>query len=115
MSKIKIKTTVNNEKFLFKGIKKQNKIIYKDDDISVTIDISNIIVLTRENLDFKLQLIFDQNKETTGTYLLKMNNNYLELQVKTKKLVIEPKFIEIIYIINSSDEIKNFKLEFEEI
>lgn len=115
MSKIKIKTTINNEKFLFKGIKNQNKIIYKDNDVLVTIDISNTIVLTRENLDFKLQLTFDQNKETIGSYLLKMCNNYLELKVKTKKLVIESKFIEIIYIINNSDEIKNFKLEFEEI
>ena len=115
MSKIKIKATINDEKFLFKGIKKQNKIIYKDNDILVTIDITNIIILTRENFDFKLNLIFDKNKNTIGTYLLKTSNNYLELQIKTEKIVVEQNSIEIIYNINNNEESINFKLEFEEI
>lgn len=115
MSKIRIKATVNDEKFLFKGIKKENKIIYKDNDVSVIIDISNIIILTRENLDFKINLIFDKKENTKGVYLLKSSNNYLELQIKTEKLVVLENSIEIIYNINSNEETINFKLEFEEI
>ena len=88
MPKIEIKATIDNKIFLCKGIKNQNKIIYKDNDISVMIDISNIVILTRESLDFKLKLIFDQNENTKGVYLLKSSNNYLELQIKTEKLVI---------------------------
>lgn len=115
MARISIKTAINDEKFLFKGIKKKNKIIYKDNDISVMIDISNIVVLTRENLDFKINLIFDEKENTKGFYLLKSSNNYLELQIKTEKLVVLENSIEIIYNINSNEETINFKLEFEAI
>lgn len=115
MSKIRIKATINNEKFLFKGIKKQNKLIYKDNDILVTIDIANVVTLRRENFDFKLNLIFDKNKNTNGIYLLKSANSYLDLLIETKKLIVLEDFIEIIYNINNNKENIEFKLEFEEI
>ena len=43
MSKIKIKTTINDEYFYCEGIKNKNNIIYKDNNVSVKIIFSDII------------------------------------------------------------------------
>ncbi len=115
MSKVRIKTTINEKKSIFIGIKKQNRIIYNDIDILVAIDIADIVTLRRENSEFKLNLIFDKNKNTKGIYLLKKSNKYLELQVKTEELIIESNNIKIIYHIVDGAETIEFKLEFEEI
>lgn len=115
MSKVRIKTTINEKESLFKGIKKQNCLIYKDNDILVTINIDKIVILQRENSQFKLELTFDKNKKTKVIYLLKAYNKYLELQVETKELIIGLNNIDIIYHIVDSEEDVNFKLEFEEI
>lgn len=115
MSKIKIKTTIDEENFCFEGIKNKNSIIYKDSDVAVKIMITDIIRLTRENNDFKIELIFNEKEETKINYLLKQYNQTMELKLKTEKLNIDNNYIEILYDIVDTGDKKSFKLEFEEI
>ncbi len=116
MSKIKIKTTINGKIVEFKGIKKQNSIIYKDSDILVSIIIDNILKIKRENDEFKLELNFIKNKQTKVYYVLKKYNQNLEFLLETKKLDIGKNYIEVLYhIVDSNDDDISFMLEFEEI
>lgn len=116
MSKIKIKTTINDEYFYCEGIKNKNNIIYKDNNVSVKIIFSDIIKIIRENSEYKIELNFNKNEKTKINYLLKEYNKSLELNLVTKNININNNYIEILYEIIDSDEGNiNFKLEFEEI
>lgn len=116
MSKIKIKTTINEKIEEFKGIKKQNSIVYKDNDVLVSIKLDDILKITRENNEFKLELNFINNKQTKVSYILKDYKQNLEFLLETKKLNIEKNYIEILYhIVDSNDGDISFMLEFEEI
>ena len=116
MSKIKIKTTINDEYFYCEGIKNKNNIIYKDNNVSVKIIFSDIIKIIRENSEYKIELNFNKNKKTKINYLLKEYNKSLELNLVTKNININNNYIEILYeIIDNNEGNINFKLEFEEI
>lgn len=114
MSKIKIKTTINGQVFSGEGIKNKNNIIYKDESATVKINISEVIKISRENDELKLDLILDKNNITKSLYLLKQYNKTIELIIKTKKIELSEKNLKINYEIIDSDDI-NFSIEFEEI
>lgn len=116
MSKIKIKTTINEEYFYCEGIKNKNNIIYKDNIVSVKIIFSDIIKIIRENSEYKIELNFNKNEKTKVNYLLKEYNKSLELNLVTKNININNNYIEILYeIVDNNEGNINFKLEFEEI
>lgn len=116
MSKIKIKTTINDEHFYCEGIKNQNNIIYKDNNVLVKIIFSDIIKIIRENSEYKIELNFNKNEKTKINYLLKEYNKSLELNLVTKNININNNYIEILYeVIDNNEGNINFKLEFEEI
>lgn len=116
MSKIKIKTTINDENFYCEGIKTKNNIIYKDNNVSVKIIFSDIIKIIRENNEYRIELNFNKNEKTRVNYLLKEYNKSLELNLVTKNININNNYIEILYeIIDNNEGNINFKLEFEEI
>lgn len=116
MSKIKIKTTINDEYFYCEGIKNKNNIIYKDNNVSVKIIFSDIIKIIRENSEYKIELNFNKNEKTKVNYLLQEYNKSLELNLVTKNININNNYIEILYeIVDNNEGNINFKLEFEEI
>lgn len=103
MSKISIKSIIKNitedeeVKVNCTGYKENNRIIYKDNDIDVTILINtNKIGIVRENDIYKLNLNFELNN-SYSTYELKENNLKFDLDIVLKELNIENNKIEIKY------------------
>ena len=112
MSKIKIKIILNKEIFDFDGIKSKNTIKYKDKDILVKIDISNNIGLIRENDNYKLELIFNSDNQSSGSYYLKKYNKKINIVVNTNQLNIGDNYFFINYTIEDNEQF-DFKLEYE--
>ena len=115
MSKINIKMLLNDDIFIYEGIKSKNSIIFKEKDILVKINILDEIQLIRENDEYKLELFFSKNSRTKGKYFLKKYNKYIDLFIDTKKILITDNSLEIIYNISDNSEQVYFKIEFEEI
>ena len=80
------------------GIKTSNKIVYKENNITVTILIfDNKIEMNRTCNEYKINLIFEKGKDTISKYnVFGMPKEFL-LQTKTKKLKITNTLIEIDY------------------
>lgn len=115
MSKIRIKVNLNTEEKVFEGIKSKNSLIYKDSDILVKIKFFDNVILTRENSNFKIDLVFDKNKITTSKYYLKDYRKFIDLKVQTQNLEYDDNYLHIVYKIIDTNENIDFKLEFEEI
>ena len=114
MSKIKISRILNKEKFTFNGIKSKNIIKYKDKDMLVKIDISNNISLIRENEEYKLELIFNSENESSGSYYLKKYNKKINISVNVNQLEIKENYFFINYNVEDNEQF-DFKLEYEAI
>ncbi len=96
------------------GVFIDNSIKYKDGNVFVVIKNNNDeIIFTRENNEYKLELLFKNNSNTFGTYLLKEYNKLIELNIYTSVLKITDKYIEIEYELN--DEKRYYKLEIGEV
>ncbi len=79
------------------GIKQNNKIIYKENDINVTIVIqNNRIEMKRVCKFYEINLIFEKDKLTKSTYQFD-SSKILDLQTLTKKLIIKDNLIKIDY------------------
>lgn len=102
MGKINLKATlISDEENLnieTSGIKTNNKIIYKENDITVTILIfNNKIEMNRTCNEYRINLIFEKNKITTSKYnVFGMPKEFL-LETKTTELLIENNEIKINY------------------
>ena len=81
------------------GIKSNNnKIIYKENNITVTILIlNNRIEMNRTCNEYKINLVFEKNKTTISNYQVFGMPKTFDLETKTKKLIIKDKVIEIDY------------------
>lgn len=96
------------------GIRNKNKIIYKENNITVTILImNNKIELNRVCNEYKIKLIFDKFKDTISTYSLFGALKIFELETVTKKLLISDKKIEIDYVLEGNNF--SYKLEVEDL
>ena len=118
MSKIKISSNlISNDENLnieTNGIKRDNIIIYKEDQICVTISVfNNKIKMKRVHPDYIVELIFEKNKETLSNYWFVGGSKNFKLSTKTKKLIVTDKEIEIEYILE--DNSFKYKLELEEL
>lgn len=118
MSKIKIKVSLTcNESIIYNkqefiGIKLDNIIKYKENDISVCINIlENKLEIIRKNDKYNLKLNLILNKETDSVYTL---TNYGDLIIKTftKKLTCD-NHIDVEYYLNEQDELYKFELLYE--
>ena len=114
MGKIKLKEILksNNENIDIDiiGILNKNKIIYKENDIRVTIVVlNNKILMNRLHNNYEIDFIFEEGKTTSATYKLKEYNKEFKLTIKTTKLVIEEKQISINYRLE--DNIYSFTLK----
>ena len=86
------------------GIKNKNKIIYKENDVSVTIYTdSNKICIKRVSKDYDIELFFDEGKKTISNYRLFGANKVFELETFTKKILLSDKFINIDYILEENN------------
>ena len=88
------------------GIKTSNKIVYKENNITVTILIfNNKIEMSRTCNEYKINLIFEKEKDTISKYnVFGMPKEFL-LETKTNKLIIEDNKIDLNYNLEGN----NFK------
>lgn len=80
------------------GIKTGNKIVYKENDIMVTILIfNNKIEMNRTCNEYKINFIFEKNKNTISTYQVFGMEKIFDLETITKKLIIKDQSIVLDY------------------
>ena len=80
------------------GIKTNNKIVYKENNITVTILLlNNRIEMNRTCNEYKINLIFEKDKKTISTYQVFGMPKTFDLETNTKKLIINDKVIELDY------------------
>ena len=114
MGKINLKANLNSEdeniNIDVSGIKTKNKIIYKENNVTVTILIlNNRIEMNRTCNEYKINLIFEKNKNTISTYQVFGLPKTFDLETKTKKLIIKENLIELEYELEGN----NFKYSIE--
>ena len=102
MSKINLKAKlISDEENLnieTSGIKTDNKIVYKENNITLTIlYFNNRIEMNRTCNEYKINLVFEKNKHTISNYLLFGTSKTFELDTYTKKLEITDEYIKIDY------------------
>ena len=118
MGKLVIKASLISEEenlsIKSKGIKTNNKIVYKENDITVTIlMLDNKIEMNRLCNEYNINLIFEKNKKTMSTYKVFGGSKEFILETDTKKLNIDKNKIYIEYILEGN--LFKYKLEMEEL
>lgn len=118
MGKTKFKSKIDsqNEKYIICGncIYNNNKILYKEKDIKVTILVfNNKIEMIRECNDYKIHLYFEKDSVTQSTYQLFGGNKTFNLETKTEVLDINEDKIQIDYILE--DNRFSYILEMEKV
>ena len=89
---------IDNLKLDTNGIKTNNKIIYKENNITVTILIfNNKIEMNRSSDEYDINLLFELNTTTNSTYSFNGTNKKFTLLTYTKKLIIKDNKINIDY------------------
>ena len=102
MGKINLKAKlISNEENLdieVFGIKTNNKIVYKENNITVTILMfDNRIEMNRTCNEYKINFIFEKDKKTISTYQVFGMPKIFDLETKTKKLNIKDNSLELEY------------------
>ncbi len=113
MSKIYINSMLHNKKenkFYSDeviGIK-DNKIKFITDKVMNILDINtDVINLKRKSDEYEIDMTFDKNAKTKGTYYIK-TLGYLNLEIVTNKIIIKDNYIEIDYTMYLENEKTNF-------
>lgn len=103
---------VNNN---INGIYYDNKIIYNDGNIKVTLLLDdNKIEMKRLTKEYEIKMLFDVNNETIGIYNIFDLNLKMDLEVQTKMLKISNDCIMIMYCLKINNEfIGNYDLKLE--
>lgn len=103
--------------FPIKGIKTNDKIVYKENDINVTIFLdNNTIEMKRRTGDYIIELIFLDGKATNGNYHLIEYKNSIDLNIETLSSVNQDNKIILDYNLSMAEEFIGhftFSLEFE--
>ena len=110
MGKINLKAKLISEEenldIEVSGIKTKNKIIYKENNITVTILLfDNKIEMNRTCNEYKINLIFEKNKTTISNYQVFGMPKIFDLETNTNKLDIENDKIDLDYNLEGN----NFK------
>ena len=96
--KVKLISTENNLEIETTGIATPNKIVYKENDISVTLILfDNKIDMKRVCNEYEINLKFNLDSKSMSTYKLFGCSKEFELETTTKKLKIEKNKIIIDY------------------
>ncbi len=121
MSKIKVNLSLKNKNEVinkeFKGIIIDNKIIYKDENISVTfLCEKNKLIMNRNSPEYNAKFIFSNNNITKCVYNVKSEGILIYFYIKTKKLIIDNKRFVVDYELYQQDElieVVNFEIKYE--
>lgn len=93
------------------GIKIKNKLVYKENDITVTLLIlNNKIEMNRSCNEYKINLIFERNKKTISTYNVFGASKVFELETFTNVLEIKENEIKIEYELEGNNFSYTLKL-----
>lgn len=118
MSKIKLLVNLkeNNNMILkdkcFFGVRTDEKIFYKEDEIMVTIFVTNNkIIMKRESLEYEINLEFIEGKITTGKYFINNGNLWLPLDTFTDKILVDDSYIRIEYTLTLDENETKFLFE----
>lgn len=103
--------------FPIKGIKTNDKIVYKENDINVTILLdNNKIEMKRRTGDYIIELMFLDGKATSGNYHLIEYKNSINLNIETLSSNNQDNKIILDYNLSMAEEFIGhftFSLEFE--
>lgn len=103
--------------FPIKGIKTNDKIVYKENDINVTILLdNNKIEMKRRTGDYIIELMFLDGKATSGNYHLIEYKNSINLNIETLSSSNQDNKIILDYNLSMVEEFIGhftFSLEFE--
>lgn len=103
--------------FPIKGIKTNDKIVYKESDINVTILLdNNKIEMKRRTGDYIIELMFLDGKATSGNYHLIEYKNSINLNIETLSSSNQDNKIILDYNLSMAEEFIGhftFSLEFE--
>lgn len=103
--------------FPIKGIKTNDKIVYKENDINVTILLdNNKIEMKRRTDDYIIELMFLGGKATSGNYHLIEYKNSINLNIETLSSSNQDNKIILDYNLSMAEEFIGhftFSLEFE--
>lgn len=103
--------------FPIKGIKTNDKIVYKENDINVTILLdNNKIEMKRRTGDYIIELMFLDGKATSGNYHLIEYKNSINLNIETLSSSNQDNKIILDYNLSMAEEFIGhftFSLEFE--
>lgn len=91
----------------YKAIVNNKKIIYND-ECKVVIDYNDYLIVTKENDDYLLELIFKENK---CRYFLKKENSEIFLNLITDYIIIENNLIMVKYNIKETNNNVLYRLE----
>lgn len=93
-----------NLDFITDGIKKNNKITYKENNILVSIHIfKNKIKINRKCNEYEINLLIEDKKDTISTYSVFGGVKIFELETKTKKLIITDEKLVAEYNLEGND------------
>ena len=110
--KTEIKSNNEIKHYKSKAIKANNRLKYREDDTIVVLDINDAyLTLRRENKECSYTFIFNKNKSILE-FSLNANNYKFSMEFKTKKITIEEKIIEVIYILEDIEY--TYKVNIEE-
>lgn len=90
-----------------------NDLIYYEDNVKVTIKVTDNIEILRENEEYILKMLFINNRETNAIFTLKENNLNLNLKIFTNIIDKTNNKIRINYTLN--DEIIDFTIYKEDL
>ena len=91
----------------------KNKLLFNIDNDKYKIDLDKY-TLYKDNSESSLNFIFNDKKETNGTYYIKDMKFYMDARVKTNKLIYKDNKLEIDYELYLQEEyIGNFKIKIE--
>lgn len=120
MAKIKLLVNLKeNNKIVFKdkcffGVINDEKIVYKEDEIIVTIlNFDNKIIMKRQSKEYEINLEFIEGKTTTGKYFINNGNLWLPLDTFTDKILFDDSYIRIEYTLTLDENETKFLFEIE--
>lgn len=115
MGKINLKASLissdENLEIETSGIKTNQKLVYKENNITVTIIIlNNKIEMNRTCNEYRINLIFEKNKKTMSTYNVFGAPKVFELETFTRVLEIKENEIKIEYELEENNFSYTLKL-----
>ncbi len=118
LSKIRVEGQLKHQDECFyfdgTGILLKDKIIYRENDMNVTLKKEkNIVKLTRKNEEYQMNMIFEKGKKSDVFYEILKESLKTYLQVETNVLEWENDRVKIEYVLFPTNESFSYQLKIE--